>query len=134
MGEIHLAVQKRTFGKLPRLSGNGACRKHCPGGAIDADSVCSERCASFISQKKGRLTEEEREILKKRHTVFGCDICQRVCPMNLKPARTALPNIFSGDIVNTVTEQNAPLLYKERAFGFRGLPPLLRNLQIYNRE
>ena len=130
----------------------GRCRKACPGGAICRGSVDGGSCASHISQKKGELTGAEAGILKKARTVFGCDICQTVCPMNKKvvaeggytpafegdgkPATCfdRVVNAFRTDIVNTVTEENAPLLYKDRAFGFRGLPVLLRNLKIYNED
>lgn len=111
------------------------CQKACPGGALAGGAVNSENCASHISQKKGELTGEERRILKKADTVFGCDICQKVCPMNKKIMETPDPHpFFTEDILNTVTEETAPLIYKERAFGFRGLPVIIRNLKIYNKE
>ena len=107
----------------------GMCKKACPGGAITDTGVDRQRCASFISQKKGELTREETEILVRADTVFGCDICQKVCPMNRKVE--AFNNLFSENIVNTVTRENVEGIYKKRAFGFRGLKVLKRNLDIY---
>ena len=125
----------------------GLCRKNCPGGAIhkvtaeqpaEKYAVNCENCASFISQKKQELTEQQTAILKKADTIFGCDICQKVCPHNRAilngTAETAnQSNLFSGDILNTVTADNVAQIYKSRPFGFRGLKVLERNIEIYNR-
>ena len=109
----------------------GLCRKACPGGAI-TDGVCTEKCASHISQKKGELSEKETEILAKAKTVFGCDICQSVCPMN-KNIKIE-ENLFSDDILSIVTLDNVESIYKSRPFGWRGLKVLQRNIDIYNRN
>ena len=125
----------------------GLCRKHCPGGAVqkvkegDVQYNCinKENCASFISQKKQELTTQQREILKKAATVFGCDICQKICPHNKNvlagdPAVVAGNTLFADDVFATVTTENVEAVYKDRAFGFRGLKVLQRNLEIYNEE
>ena len=108
----------------------GLCAKACPGGAIGC-GVITEKCASHISQKKGELTLEETDILARAHTVFGCDICQTVCPMNKKVEEA--PNLFSDDIFSTVTAENVENIYKSRPFGWRGLKVLQRNMEIYNK-
>ena len=147
-------------------AGCGLCEKQCPGGAIKAEDGASaadglygaekpsessrqakgerryiktENCASFISQKKQELTAEETAILGRAKTVFGCDICQKVCPHNRKLLEGSAEsageeNLFSGDIFHTVTEENVADVYKQRAFGFRGLKVLERNLEIYGEE
>lgn len=107
----------------------GRCAAACPGGAINSGVVNTAKCASHISQKKGVLTSEETAILKKAKTVFGCDICQKVCPHNKGVEESE--NLFSENIVNTVEKDTVAHIYKSRAFGFRGLKTLERNLQIY---
>ena len=110
----------------------GLCEKACPGGAVCGGRVNTDLCASHISQKKGVLTPQEEEILTKAHTVFGCDICQTVCPMNRNiPQET---NLFSDDILSTVTSENVESIYKSRPFGWRGLATLKRNIDIYNKK
>lgn len=112
----------------------GLCKKACPGDAIKSGFIDKEKCASFISQKKQQLTEEQREILKKARTVFGCDICQKVCPHNkkvLEARQTGEDNMLFRDVFATVTKENVAQVYKERAFGFRGLKVLERNLEIF---
>ncbi len=108
--------------------GCGRCERACPGGALSGGELDKARCASYISQKKGELTMEEKEILKKAGSAFGCDICQRVCPLNKNVPDGG--NLFSRDIVNTVTEENAEELCAQRAFGFKGPRVIKRNLKI----
>jgi len=109
----------------------GLCRKACPGGAISC-GVTTEKCASHISQKKGDLTAREIAILSRAHTVFGCDICQKVCPMNKNITREN--NLFNDDIFSTVTAENVEKVYKSRPFGWRGLKVLQRNIEIYEKK
>lgn len=55
------------------------CVKACPTNALDGRFI-QERCISELTQTKKELTDEE--ILSIRHLVYGCDICQQVCPKN----------------------------------------------------
>ncbi len=110
----------------------GLCAKACPGKAIRETGINKDRCASNLTQKKGELTDEEVLIIKKAHTIFGCDICQLVCPMNKNIEETE--NLFSDDIFSTVTAENVEKVYKSRPFGWRGLKVLQRNIEIYNNK
>ena len=122
----------------------GICVQKCPGGAISCGDVQrgridKEKCASFISQKKQQLSDEQTDILKRAKTVFGCDICQNVCPHNRKvlngEGETAgSKNLFSDDVLKVVTKENVAAVYKERPFGFRGLKVLERNLEIFGQS
>lgn len=111
------------------------CILACPGGALKEKFDIS-KCASHISQKKGALTKEEENILKKSKSVFGCDICQRVCPHN-NISKTAMKE-FSEDLIFSVTLEDIEALsnrafmrkYKDRAFSWRGREVLVRNLHI----
>lgn len=113
-----------------------ACIKACPGGALTENGFIIENCASHISQKKGDLTDSEINILKKSGLIFGCDICQSVCPMNKNKA-TALPQ-FCDSIIESLTESDLDSLsersfkekYGDRAFSWRGKKVLLRNIEI----
>lgn len=133
IGEILTTLPMKTVNHADKGCLNcGLCKKACPGGAIDRGRVDKELCASHISQMKKELSRQQEKILQKAHTVFGCDICQLVCPMNKN-----LPteeNLFSRDIINTVERDTVEKIYKQRAFGFRGLKVLQRNLEIYGRE
>jgi epoxyqueuosine reductase len=57
------------------------CIDACPTGALDEPGVLdSTRCLSYWSQAPGSIPEEYRSEM--RAQVYGCDICQDVCPWN----------------------------------------------------
>jgi epoxyqueuosine reductase len=57
------------------------CIEACPTGALDEPGVVdSTRCLSYMTQSAAPFPEEHREALGDR--VYGCDICQDVCPWN----------------------------------------------------
>ena len=57
------------------------CIKACPTKALLGDgSMNAKRCLSYQTQTKGTMPEEYRK--KIRNVIYGCDICQMVCPYN----------------------------------------------------
>lgn len=59
------------------------CIEACPGKAIHADgSFYPTKCTSYQTIEKKGTTPEEGQ--KSQRYLFGCDICQQVCPHNQK--------------------------------------------------
>lgn len=57
------------------------CIKGCPTKALLGDgSMNAKRCLSYQTQTKGAMPKEYRK--KIRNVIYGCDICQLVCPYN----------------------------------------------------
>ncbi len=109
--------------------GCGACEKACVGGAIQNGKIDITRCVSAISQKKGELNNEEKELLKKSGLVWGCDICSDVCPHNKSPEKTPIKE-FSDSIVWSIDGSESDEFIASRAYGWRGRAVLERNLLI----
>ncbi len=110
------------------------CVSSCPGGAL-SDGFCEGKCLSAITQKKGELTLEETELVRNHNTVFGCDICQRVCPHNRDISKTPISDFsdkliteLSYENIKDLSEREFKRIYADRAFSWRGLKPILRNL------
>lgn len=71
------------------------CLKSCPPKAIEKPyQINPHLCLSYITQKKGHLTEEECKQINNR--IYGCDTCQEVCPINRKAAKTAKEERLKG--------------------------------------
>lgn len=108
--------------------GCGKCADACPAHAISKSGVDGEKCLSAITQKKGELTEKEKELMKDCGCVWGCDICQDICPMN-KNAATAAVAEFLADPIPVLTTKTA---LDGRAYAWRGKRIIERNLSIIN--
>lgn len=115
----------------------GECIKRCPGSAILGDfSINPKRCISYITQKKGELTEEEIEILNKNPMLFGCDICQDVCPhnkgieiTNMDEFKKDLMYKLEYDEISDISNREFKRRYGKRAFSWRGRGVILRNFK-----
>lgn len=116
------------------------CRKcidSCPTKALSTGDFYS--CLSYVTQKKGDLTESEKQLIKNNNTCWGCDICQKVCPHNSNLKETEISE-FKKDLICNLTYENISnrefrKKYQNRAFTWRGKGVIDRNLSIiHNRD
>lgn len=104
----------------------GLCVEKCPAGALSESRVDKTKCLSDITQRKGELSEEYVSMIKSEGCVWGCDVCQDVCPMNsnisVTPVKeffeSAVSCFFAGDSVDG------------RAYGWRPRKVIERNLKF----
>ncbi len=111
---------------LPAPDRCGTCTRcivACPTQAITAPGKLDARlCISYLTiEKRGQIPEELREGMG-RH-VFGCDICQDVCPWNRKaPATSAAEFEPREGLVNPALDWLAEMGPEEFREVFRGSP------------
>jgi len=72
------------YSRLPQKNLCGNCTKcvdACPTGALKPYQLDARKCISYLTiEKKGEIPSEFEE--KWHDWIFGCDICQDVCPWN----------------------------------------------------
>lgn len=114
----------------------GKCIASCPGQAFTPNSFDKDKCISYLTQKKGELSKEEVRLIKKGKSAWGCDICQKACPMNNKKAFTELPDFRENLILciknEYLSNNEFRKKYSDRAFSWRGKSVIERNLLILN--
>jgi epoxyqueuosine reductase len=114
------------------------CIDACPTEAIVAPrQLDATRCIAYLTiEKRGAIPEEHRDRVG-RH-VFGCDICQDVCPWNRKAPVTANPDFQPDEsLVNPDLAELARITPDEFRRRFRGSPiartkytGLMRNVAV----
>ncbi len=134
---VHDLETERDYPMDKKCMECGECIKSCIGNALSRDGFDIEKCVSHISQKKGELSQEEAELIKKGGLCWGCDACQTVCPHNKGIGTTAMPEFMKDritDLKYSDLEGLSNKEFKERygnyAFSWRGKNVLLRNLRI----
>ena len=125
----------------PACRNCGRCAAVCPGGALTGPGTPAERCLSHLTQKKGELSPEEAALVAAHPYVWGCDLCQRVCPYNAGCALSPLPEFREGLVdrldaadLAGLTNRSFRARFGARAFAWRGPGVLRRNLELQNGE
>ena len=98
------------------------CIDACPTAAIGADGyeLDARLCISYLTiELRGPVPEEHHEAMGKH--VFGCDICQEVCPWNRRAPVTDEPGFAARHLAPSLDEL-AALTEEEFRGMFRGTP------------
>lgn len=118
------------------------CVKICPSGAIGKDGKINiDRCLSNVTQKRGEITDNEKALIKANGYIFGCDVCQNVCPHNENLPETKISAFLKNRIENlclsdleNLSNREFKEKYSDYAFSWRGKNVLIRNLKILNED
>ena len=99
------------------------CIDACPTGAlVEPREMDASRCISYFTiEKKGSIAEEFREAMGRQ--VFGCDICQDVCPWNRQaPVAVKEGMLTRREMVNPTLDWLAGMDSVEFRRWFKGSP------------
>ncbi len=119
-------AENQLTADLPAPDRCGTCTRcitACPTQAITAPGVLDARlCISYLTiEKRGEIPGDLRPGMG-RH-IFGCDICQDVCPWNRKaPVTSAAEFAPREELVNPALDWLAEMQPQEFAKVFRGSP------------
>ena len=103
------------------------CIDACPNGALQPDHpLDTARCISYLTQKR-ELTSQEETML--HNQLYGCDICQDVCPFNTPRAKTYI-NPWEWLIMSDAAFAEK---YSHTAMLWQGAALLRRNAQAARR-
>ena len=110
----------------------GACMRACPAAELGT-------CLSALTQKKGVLTKQEERSIRRYGSVWGCDICQAVCPhtkraMQTKSIYTSIPYFYEDPIpvlTTRILDEMDETQFLSRAFSWRGKETIRRNLKLF---
>jgi epoxyqueuosine reductase len=111
---------------IPAADRCGTCTRcidACPTQALIAPyDLDSNKCISYLTiEKRGAVPEELREGMGRQ--VFGCDICQDVCPWNRIAPATDKPEFQAREgLVNPALAWLAEISEEEFREKFRGSP------------
>jgi epoxyqueuosine reductase len=109
------------------------CLKACPTGSLSKENF--NICMSYITQKKHI---EDEWLLKFAGRLFGCDVCQNVCPYNKDILFSNIEKLRPFDFMNSpdlneiVNMDNKTFKekYKKSSCGWRGKNIIIRNAII----
>lgn len=95
LGELVLDIELETDQSLrPRCGKCTRCLDACPTGAlVSAYALYAPRCISYLTiEHRGSIPMELRPLMG--DWVFGCDICQEVCPYTTAAEAATDPSVF----------------------------------------
>jgi epoxyqueuosine reductase len=119
-----------TAGRIAMMPGCGKCSRclaACPTAAFPSPYVLdARRCISYLTiELKGWIPRELRPLMGK--WIYGCDICQDICPFNRFSPETAEKAFWSTDQESASPQLLEILLLDESSFQMRfAISPIRR--------
>ncbi len=138
LGEVVTTLPLRPDDALSKNC--GACRRcvdACPTGALRGDyTIDATRCISDLTQRPGSIPPDMRALIG--DWVWGCDLCQLVCPPTMRAVRTARGGEAAGEDVSApslvallgLRSGEFERRYRPTAMGWRGGAVLRRNAAV----
>ncbi len=107
------------------------CTQACPTQALENGKYHMDKCISYFNQEKVVFTDQQ---IQKNHSLFGCDICQVVCPKNIDKGQithkefqlSGKENVSIDDLFS-LSNKAFDDKYHDMAYLWKGKTILMRN-------
>jgi len=112
------------------------CAQNYPSGAFDGeDGFDYRKCISYLTQKKGVLSENEMRVIGV--SIYGCDICRNVCPYNSRRAQAGEKTGGERELLIRILNMGKSEFektFENSNFAWRGRTTIRRNclIALYN--
>ena len=106
-----------------------ACLRACPGKALKGKGEMDPfSCLSYLSQAKERTEEEEKKLA---YRLYGCDLCQKVCPKNQQVPLSRGKVLVEGGLyredIASLSNRDFKRTFGQLAGAWRGKKQWMRN-------
>lgn len=108
--------------------GCGNCIKACPQGALKSDgTIDARKCINYLTiEHRGKWEKENMDAMQTeaaKNSLYGCDVCQEVCPHNRNIPATNIPEFRPKDELLSLTSEKAMKMTQEEfSKFFKGSP------------
>ncbi len=143
LGEMFLDIGLESDEiKEKRCGECNICLKSCPSNALeDPYSLNIEKCVAFFTVKKKAKFPAWFPV-KGNNYIFGCDICQEVCPFNVKTKITKTKEFLpSKNLINpsitylaNLSEEEFDSLFENTPVNWAGSEVFFRNIRAFIRN
>lgn len=139
LGEIVTTVAFEPDEPLRKTCGSCTrCIDKCPTGALRGDyTIDANRCIADLTQRTDSIPRDFRALLGT--WVWGCDICQLVCPPTMQAPHAATPafepvsaEVAAPSLTRLLRMRSSEFkkLYRTTSAGWRGAAVLRRNAAV----
>jgi epoxyqueuosine reductase len=97
LGELFLNIEiEPDQPETDHCADCGLCLDSCPTGALEQPHILNAtKCISYLTIEANNPQPDDRKLVGNH--IFGCDLCQIVCPYNKSAPKTKIPEFQAND-------------------------------------
>lgn len=125
------------------LCGNcNQCLTACPSGALESPrNLNVSKCLSYLNKDTVNSMLDKFKN-KTQNFIFGCDICQEICPINKRAKKTKTSEFYPSEELleqiknnfDDLNEENFHSTFKKSAINLLGYEKFMRNIEFCKKQ